>query len=45
MVGIRRKGEKGFKTRIRKDMELPRPSAVTFNTEVEPRNSEESNSL
>lgn len=28
MVGIRRKGEKGFKTRIGKDLETPLPDVV-----------------
>lgn len=35
MVGIHRKGEKGFKTRVRKDYELPRPEVATFNKKVD----------
>lgn len=30
MVGIRRKGEKKFKTMIRKDIEMPLPPVSTF---------------
>jgi len=36
MVGIRRKGEKGFKTRIREDVQVSLPMTADLKKEVDP---------
>jgi hypothetical protein len=42
MIGIRRKGEKGFKTQIRKDSEVPLKAVLPIDAVLEPTHNKES---
>ncbi len=43
MIGIRRKGEKGFKTQIRKDFEVPLKAVLPMDAVIDHTHNKENN--